>query len=210
MKNSKTQTSVHFSFIVSLMVLMFTTSIIHSQNIFTFDKNHSRLSFSVMHFGISNVEGNFKNFEATLKSNKADLTDALIEMTADVKSIDTDVEMRDKDLKGAGWFDAEKYPTFTFKSTSFKKTGNKNYKLEGDITMHGITKLIVFDVIYNGQAQNPMSKKYMVGFTVTGKLNRKDFNVGTAPSAGVVGDEIGLSSNVEFTTDQPSATGTIK
>jgi len=169
-----------------------------AQNTYSFDKNHARLSFSVLHFGISHIEGNFKIFNATFISSKEDFSDAQIEMTADVKSINTDVEMRDNDLRGPDWFNAEKYPTITFKSTLFKKESQTNYKLIGNITMHGISKPITFDVVFNGKGQNPFSKKYSYGFTVTGKLNRNDFGIGGEPLATGVGNEIDLKSNVEF------------
>lgn len=183
---------------------------VFSQNTYTLDKNHSKLSFTAMHFGISHVEGRFKNFEASLKANKEDFTDAAIEMTAEAKSIDTDVEMRDKDLRSPNWLDVEKYPKIVFKSTSFKKVNDNNYKLEGNITIHGITKPIVFDVVYNGKALNPMTQKYSVGFTVTGKLIREDFNVGTELFAGVVGKEIELKSNVEFKMNEAMSTNDLK
>jgi polyisoprenoid-binding protein YceI len=173
-------------------------NVCHSQNTYALDKYHSKLGFSVMHFGISNVEGRFKSFDATMKSSKEDFSDAVIEMAADAASIDTDVEMRDKDLRSDNWLDAEKYPKLVFKSSSFKKVSDKMYKLEGNMTIHGVTKPMVFNVVYNGKAQNPASKKNSVGFTVTGKLNRKDFNIGTGPSAGAVGNEVELRSNVEF------------
>jgi len=180
--------------ISSLLVSMLTC---FSQT-YTFDKNHGSLTFSATHFKISHVEGIFKNFNATLQSSKDDFSDAVIEMIADAKSINTNVDMRDNDLKSSNWFDVEKYPSIIFKSTSFKKTSGDNYKLEGNITMHGVTKPIVFDVVYNGKATNPMSKKSMVGFTVTGKLNRKDFGVGTEKFESVVGQDIDVKANAEF------------
>jgi polyisoprenoid-binding protein YceI len=172
-----------------------------SQSNYTLDKNHSRLAFTATHFAISHVEGNFKNFDVTLKTSKEDFTDAVISMTADATSVNTDVDMRDKDLRSANWFDVEKFPKIEFKSTAFKKISDKHYKLEGTITIHGVTKPIVFDVTYNGKALNPMSKKNSLGFTLTGKLNRKDFGVGTEAFEGVVGKEIELRSNVEFIID---------
>ena len=169
-----------------------------AQNTFTFDKNHARLSFSAFHFGISHIEGNFKIFNATFISTKEDFSDARIEMNAEVKSINTEVEMRDNDLKSPQWFDADKYPTLTFKSISFNKMSGKNYKLKGDITIHGVTKPIEFDVVFNGKGQNPMSKKYSYGFTISGKLNRSDFGIGGEPLATGVGNQIELKSNIEF------------
>ena len=169
-----------------------------AQNTFTFDKNHARLSFSAFHFGISHIEGNFKIFSATFNSAKEDFSDARIEMTADISSINTEVEMRDNDLKSPQWFDAGKYSTLIFKSDSFKKISGKNYKLKGKITIHGETKPIEFNVVFNGKGQNTISKKYSLGFTITGKLNRLDFGVGSDPKATGVGNEIELKSNVEF------------
>ncbi len=187
--------------IIIANLLCVITLITHAQTNYTLDKNHTRVGFSATHFGISHVEGRFKNVTITLKAKKDDFTDAIIEMTADVKSIDTDIEMRDNDLKSDKWFDADKYPAIVFKSTSFKKINEKNYKLEGSITMHGVTKPISLDVVFNGKGINPMSKKSSIGFTITGKLNRQDFLVGTGGGNSVVSDEIELRSNVEFIID---------
>jgi len=169
-----------------------------AQNTYTLDKYHARLSFSVVHFGISHIEGNFKTFDATFSSAKNDFAGAQIGMTADIKSINTEVEIRDNDLRSSNFFDADKYPTMTFKSTSFKKISAKNYKLKGNITLHGITKTIEFDVVYNGTALNPMSKKHSCGFTITGKLMRTAFGIGGDPLTTGVSNEIQLLSNVEF------------
>jgi polyisoprenoid-binding protein YceI len=168
-----------------------------AQKTYTLDKYHSRVGFSVVHFGISNVEGNFKIVDAQLDSKKEDLTDATINFTADVNSINTDVEMRDNDLKSDKYFDAAKYPTIIFKSSSLKKVADKKYKLKGEITIHGVTKPIEFDVTYNGTAVTAM-KQNTAGFTITGKLNRLDFGVG-GPVATGISNEVELRSNVEFT-----------
>jgi len=172
------------------------SNLTYSQNTYTLDKYHARLSFSVKHMGISFVDGIFKTFDATLVCSKEDFSDAHIEMTADAKSIDTEVEMRDNDLR-ENWFETAKYPSINFKSASFTKVSGHNYKLKGNITLHGITKPITFDVEYNGKAQSPFSKKYSDGFTISGKLNRNDFGIGkeTIPT---VASEVVLRSNVEF------------
>lgn len=182
---------------LSIIQFMIATIAI-SQNTYVLDKNHTSVGFSATHFGISHVEGRFKNVEATLKASKDDFTDAVIEMTASVNSIDTDIEMRDNDLKSEKWFNAAQHPTIVFKSTSFKKIKDKNYKLEGNISIRGIKKPITFDVVYNGKVLNPMSKKNSVGFTITGKLNRNDFGIGADSPTAVVGNEIELRSNAEF------------
>ena len=184
-------------FSLAAAVLLFATTIF-AQKTYTLDKYHSRVGFSATHFGISHVEGNFKTIDATLQASKADLSDAVITFSADVNSINTDVEYRDNDLKSAGYFDAAKFPTLSFKSTSFKKVSGKNYKLAGNITIHGITKPVVFNVIYNGTAVTAM-KKPTAGFTITGKIKRTDFGVGGSPLTSGIGDVIELRSNVEFT-----------
>jgi polyisoprenoid-binding protein YceI len=169
----------------------------NAQSTYTFDKNHARLSFSVLHFGISHIEGIFKTFDATFVSTKGDFSDAIIEMTADVNSINTEVEMRDTDLRD-NWFETKKFPSLTFKSTSFKKVSGNIYTLKGNLTMHGITKPVDFDVVFNGKALNPMSKKSSLGFTITGKLNRIDFGIGVKSLSSDVSYKIELKSNVEF------------
>lgn len=184
--------------VVITIIIITITLITNAQNNYTMDKNHTKVGFSVMHFGISHVEGEFTNVTVTLLAKKEDFTDAEIEMIADVKSIDTGIKMRDNDLRSDNWFDVEKHPTLNFKSTSLEKMSGENYKLNGNITIHGITKPISFNVVYNGKAINPMTKKYSYGFTITGKLNRKDFLVGSGPTSLAVGDEVELKSNVEF------------
>lgn len=165
---------------------------------YTLDKYHTKVGFKVSHFMISSIEGRFKNLDATLTSTKSDFSDAVFTFTAAVNSIDTDVQYRDNDLKGPGYFDAEKFPELSFKSTSFKKVKGKDYLLSGKITIHGITKPITFNVVYNGTAVTAM-KKSTSGFTIKGKLNRLDFGVGDDPVKSGVGNEVELLSNIEFT-----------
>lgn len=183
--------------VISLISVFAIATISFAQTTYTLDKNHARLSFSVVHFGISHIEGNFKTFDATFVSSKEDFSDAQIELTADVKSINTEVEMRDADLRD-NWFEAAKFPSLTLKSASFKKVSGNNYKLKGNISMHGITKPVEFDVVFNGKGLNPFTKKYSYGFTITGKLHRLDFGIGKDPLATGVSNEIELKSNVEF------------
>lgn len=165
----------------------------------TLDKSHSKLNFSVSHLLISDVDGSFKNINSKITASKTDFSDAVIELTADVNSINTDDENRDKHLKSADFFDAAQYNTLTFKSKSFKNVGGKKYKLAGDLTMHGVTKPVVLDVVYNGSAVHPYSKKTVAGFKITGSLKRSDFGIGGSTPTAVVGDEVALVANAEFT-----------
>jgi len=168
-----------------------------NETLWTQDKMHSQLNFSATHFGISTIDGRFQTFEISMKSEKQDFSDAQIEMTAEVKSINTEVEYRDNDLRGINWFDMDKFPTLTFKSSSFVKTNGKNYKLKGNLTLHGITKLIELDATLNGWAVT-MTKKNTAGFTITGKLLRSDYHIGSSASLTGVSDEILIWTNVEI------------
>ena len=182
--------------ILSLLVVFATNTF--AQKKFTQDKYHSKLTFGVTHLKISEVEGKFKSFDAAATASKADFTDAVVTLKIDVNSIDTDIEYRDKHLKSPDYFDAEKFPTIDFKSSSFKKVGANKYKMAGTLTMHGVSKPIVFDVVYNGSAKT-MDKKTNHGYTVTGKLKRTDFGIAASTPAAMISDEITLKSNIELT-----------
>lgn len=167
----------------------------------TVDKAHSRLGFSVSHLAISEVGGTFNSIDARITSSKPDFTDAVVELTADVNSINTDNEQRDGHLKTADFFDAAKFPTFTFKSTSFQKVGDKKYKVSGNLTLHGITKPVVLDVVFGGTATHPQSKKTIAGFKISGIIKRSDFGIAPAMPAAMLGDDVMLLANTEFAKD---------
>lgn len=160
------------------------------------DKAHAKLGFAITHMKISEVEGSFKSFDVKVNASKPDFTDAVIELTADVNTVNTDNDMRDNHIKGAEYFDAAKYPTLSFKSTSIKKTSGKNYAVNGILTMHGVSKPVVFTATLNGVGENPMSKKTMAGFKVTGVVKRSQFGVGE--TSAMLGDDVTLSSNFEL------------
>jgi len=162
------------------------------------DKAHSKLGFTVTHLMVNDVDGLFKTFDATVTSSKPDFSDAQFSLTAQANSIFTDNDKRDEHLKSPDFFDVQNNPTVTFQSTSLKKEGDKQYKLTGDLTMHGITKKVVLDVSYKGPITNPMSKKQDVGFKISGKIKRSDFKIGDKFPDAMVSDEVTLSANGEF------------
>ena len=180
-----------------LAALLVSSSIIFGQS-WSLDKAHSYLGFRYTHLGIAELDGSFKITDARFTSSKTDFTDAVIELTGDVNSINTGNEQRDGHLKSPDFFDAAKYPTFTFKSTSFKKAGDKKYKLTGDFTMHGVTKSVTLDVVFNGTTTHPMSKKTIVGFKITGIIKRSDFGIASSMPSAMLGDEVGLQAGTEF------------
>lgn len=176
-----------------LVLTAFTTA-----NLWKNDDPHSQLGFTVKHLGISDVSGVFNDFDVTVTSSKPDFSDAQFALTANVASIDTRVEARNKHLKSADFFDAEKFPTLTFKSNSLKSTGKNMYKLSGDLTLHGITKPVIMDLEYKGTVENPMSKKQTAGFQVTGTIKRSDFNLGSGFPEPMISDEVRIKADGEF------------
>ena len=161
------------------------------------DKAHAKLGFTVTHLMVSDVEGWFKSFDATITSTKEDFSDAVVEMSADISSINTDNEQRDTHLKSPDFFDAAKYATLTFKSKSFKKVKDNMYKVTGDLTMHGVTKSVELDAVAR-MGTNPMSKKTVAGFKISGTLKRSDFAIGASMPTAVVSEEVALIANAEF------------
>ncbi|HEX6849223.1 MAG TPA: YceI family protein [Chitinophagaceae bacterium] len=167
-------------------------------NVWKNDPPHSQLTFTVKHLGVADVSGVFNDFDVTINSSKPDFSDAVFELDAKVASIDTRVDARNKHLKSADFFDAEKYPTMHFKSTSIKKSGKNKYKLTGDLALHGITRQITMDLEYTGTIENPMSKKPTAGFQVTGIIKRSDFNLGNGFPSPMISDEVRIKADGEF------------
>jgi polyisoprenoid-binding protein YceI len=171
---------------------------VFAQTTWTNDKMHSKLGFTITHLMVSDVDGIFKDFTCTIVASKPDFSDAKFQLTVNTSSINTDVDYRDNDLKSANYFDVAKFPTMTFTSTSITPVSANHYKLNGDLTLHGVTKPVTMDLWYRGTITNPMSKKDDAGFKLTGVIKRSDFNF--APQAGstMLSDEVTITANGEF------------
>lgn len=163
----------------------------------TVDPYHSFVTFSVKHMGISFVDGQFKKFEGQFTAAKPDLTDAKINFTVDAASISTNVEMRDNHLKSDDFFNAEKYPTLSFESVSFKKVKGNVYALTGKLTIREITKTVKFDVVYGGTAKDQQGNT-KAGFLATTTINRLDYNVKYDPTGAGVAKDVKIALNLEF------------
>lgn len=186
---------------VAAIILLFGLFSVNAQTKWAVDKSHSKVQFSVTHLIISEVTGQFKSFDVNVESSKDDFTDAKIEFSADVNSINTDNEARDKHLKSDDFFNAEKSPKIVFVGKSFKKVGDKNYKLVGDFTMRDVTKQITLDVVYNGSVKDPWGNT-KAGFKISGEVNRFDYNLkwNTLMEAGgaVVGKTVSIIVDLEL------------
>ncbi|KAB2847053.1 MAG: polyisoprenoid-binding protein [Melioribacteraceae bacterium] len=182
-------------------IFIFAAASTFAQTKWTFDKSHSSVGFSVTHLIISEVEGNFKNFDGTVETNGDDFIGAKVEFTVDTKSIDTDNEQRDNHLRSDDFFNAEKFPQMIFKSKSFKKAGDKKYKLIGELTIRDITKEVTLDVKHNGTVKDPWGNT-KAGFKITGEINRFDYglkwNALMEAGGAVVGESVNLEINIQL------------
>lgn len=140
------------------------------------DPVHSFVNFSVRHMMVSTARGHFSKFSGTIDLDEANPTATKVDVTIDVSSIDTNDGNRDGHLKSPDFFDVEKFPTITFKSTGVESVNGSTAKLKGDLTIKGVTKSVVLDVEYSGQAKNPWGAT-VAGFAGQTKLNREDFGL---------------------------------
>jgi len=165
------------------------------------DPTHSEIQFKVRHLMISQVTGTFGKFTAEVEATDDNFDNAKISFSAEVDSITTNNEQRDGHLKSADFFEISKYPTLTFVSTKFEKVSGEEYNLSGDMTFHGVTKPIKLKVEHGGVIKDPWGNT-RTGFSVEGKINRKDFgltwNAATEAGGVVVSEEVKLHINVEF------------
>ena len=184
--------------VFSLLMIAFLSTTTFAQTTWKVDPAHTQVSFGITHMGISEVEGRFNKFDGSIVAAKDDFSDAQYAITIQVPSINTGIEMRDDHLRSADFFDAEKYPTMTFKSTSSKKVSDKKYQVTGDLTFHGITKPITLDVTHRGTIDHPQSGKTISGFTISGNVKRSDYKLGPDFPEAVLSDDVNIEVNGEF------------
>jgi polyisoprenoid-binding protein YceI len=142
------------------------------------DPNHTMVLFSWNHFGFSNPTANLGIDEGTLVYDAANPAKSSVEVTLPLANLDTHVSALDEHLKKPDFFDADKYPVVTFKSTRVEPLGGNKFKVTGDLTVHGVTKPVVLDATLNKAGMQPMLKVPAVGFDATGTIKRSDFGVG--------------------------------
>ena len=164
----------------------------------TVDKGHSSAQFKIRHF-TANVVGQFRDFEGNINLDRANPKSSSVEFTIQAKSIDTGSERRDNHLRGADFFDVEKFPTITFKSTSVVPKSKDSYEVTGDFTMHGVTRRVTLPVTFLGFQKHPRGEK--AGFEIETTINRKDYGVtwNRALDEGgfMLSDDVKVSINLE-------------
>jgi len=162
---------------------------------FTVDPVHSSVVFKIMHGGVASFYGRFNNPTGEFLIDPENLSASTISVSVKAENVDTANGGRDKHLMSADFFSAKEFPEITFKSSSFSKTGDKTFKVTGDLTLHGVTKEITADIIYYGQAQGRGGIKS--GFDATFTIKRTDFGMDTYVKEGGLGDEVTLMIGIE-------------
>jgi polyisoprenoid-binding protein YceI len=165
--------------------------------IWELDPAHTHVEFGVKHLMIATVRGRFSGVTGTVVVPQDDFSRAQVEATIGIASIDTHEPQRDGHLKSPDFFDVDKYPTMTFKSRLVEASRDTNqYRLVGDLTLHGVAKEIALEVTLEGMATDPYENS-RAGFSATGKINRKDFGLGwnqlLETGGVVVGEEVKIS-----------------
>ncbi len=170
-----------------------------ADDVWTVDKAHSTVGFEVRHL-VSSVHGRFGDFSGTITGDPAAPESATVAFTIRTASISTNEEARDKHLRSADFFDAEKNPEITFRSTSIKPAGAGHYQVTGPLTMHGVTKEVTLDVALLGTMTDPWGSP-RAGLEATVTLNRKDFGIvwNKVLDAGstMLGDDVKVDINLE-------------
>jgi polyisoprenoid-binding protein YceI len=142
------------------------------------DPSHTKIGFSVRHFGITETDGFFRKYSGQIHTKKDDFSDLAVDVTVQVDSIDTNDAQRDAHLKADDFFGAEKFPEMKFVSTHMEATGTANeYKLHGQLTIRDITRPVVFDLEFAGVVPQDPFGQTKAGFFVTGSINRQDFGL---------------------------------
>ncbi|MFO7721519.1 MAG: YceI family protein [Gillisia sp.] len=184
--------------VFSILFIVFLSINTFAQTTWKADPAHTQVTFSITHLTIADIKGNFNKFEGSIVASKEDFSDAQYQITMDVPSINTGIEKRDDHLRSADFFNAEKYPEMTFKSTSSEKVSENKYKVKGDLTFHGITKPVTLDVWHRGTIEHPQSGKMISGFAISGNVMRSDYNLGPDFPEAMLSDKVVIDVNGEF------------
>jgi polyisoprenoid-binding protein YceI len=190
-----------YKFIVTSVLVFMLALSVSAQNTWETDLAHSNVGFTISHLVIADVPGKFTDFSGSIRTKGVEFTDAQVDVTIKTGSINTNNEKRDGHLRSADFFDAEKYPTITFTSTAFEKTGEETYKITGSLTMHGITRQVVLDAKFKGQIKDPWGNT-RAGFKATTSLDRYHYDLkynSTLEAGGLlIGKTVDIEINLEL------------
>ena len=163
---------------------------------FAADPAHTKITWSVNHFGFSTYVGQFSAVSGTLKLDPKSLGATALDATVQTASVGTFLPALDTHIKSPDFLDVTKFPTATFKATSVKATGERTADITGDLTLHGVTKPLVIQATFNRGGANPVDKTYRLGFSGKAVIKRSDFGIKTYVPA--IGDDVTLQIEAEF------------
>ncbi|HYD17088.1 MAG TPA: YceI family protein [Patescibacteria group bacterium] len=181
--------------VAALIVLMLAATPAAAADKYSFDPAHTQILFSVSHMGLSHSHGRFAKFDGYFTFDEKNPVAGSVEVTVDMDSVDMGAQDWDEAVRSDKLLDARRFPKMTFKSTSVKKTGAVTGTVTGDLTLHGVIRPLMLEVVFNKAARNPYNKNLNAGFTATGRLKRSDF--GMDQYIPDVGDEIAITIEVE-------------
>ena len=184
-------------FAIVLALALASTSIFAADT-YVIDPVHSNVAFKIRHL-VSKVTGKFADFSGTVNIDPKKPASSSVDFAIKVASIDTGNGDRDKHLKSGDFFDAEKYPEITFKSSSVKSTGKDKYAVAGTLTMHGVSKHVTIPVEFDGYGKD-MQGNEKAGFELSTTLDRKDYGINwnkAVDNGTLLGDEVTISINLE-------------
>jgi polyisoprenoid-binding protein YceI len=141
------------------------------------DSDHSCAAFAIRHMMIAHVRGQFNRIKGTIQFDSAQKSNSSVEVEIDVSSVTTGIRKRDDHLLTADFFDRPKFPSITFKSKQVEFMDNNRAKITGDLTLHGVTRQVVFDAEYAGPVKSPFGGEVTMGFTASTKINREDYGM---------------------------------
>jgi len=184
-------------FTASLSALLLTgVSAFAQSSTWTIDPNHSQVNFAIKHLQVSTVRGSISGITGNVNWDEKDPSKSSVEVTINTTTLTTNNEKRDGHLKSPDFFNVEKFPTMTFKSTAVTGASGK-LQVVGDLTLAGVTKSVTLDVDGPTPPQKGMGGKLVTGFSATGKLKRSDFNFGSKFGEPMLGDEVQFTIDIE-------------
>jgi polyisoprenoid-binding protein YceI len=163
---------------------------------FKLDPTHSKITWSVNHFGFSTYIGQFSTVNGALKLDPKAVGASAVDVTVDAGSLGTLNAALDTHIKSKEFLDVATFPTVTFHATKVTQTGERTADIAGDLTLHGVTKPVVLQATFNQGGANPIDKKYELGFSGSAKIKRSEFGITTYVP--VVSDEVTLTIEAEF------------
>jgi len=164
---------------------------------YTIEPTHARVLFAVEHFGISTWYGDFTHVSGVLTLDPKTPAASRVEVSVPTDSLSTTNAGLDATLKGPDWFDVARFPTMTFRSTKVTLTGSDRASVEGELSLHGVTRPVTLEARFKGAfGPNAIAKSYMIGFEVRGRIKRSDF--GISRYAGTIGDDVDLIISAPF------------